>query len=86
MPGVYRCLQCGVPDGGLVPKSLYQEDLLDRSPDEPSTLSPNSLYQTAHVVREFPNEVIFFHSLVVVLLDANSYAGAGVMTVSKIFV
>ncbi|XP_076458817.1 SEC14-like protein 1 isoform X2 [Babylonia areolata] len=49
---------CGVPEGGLVPKSMYQEELIDRSPDEPSSLSPNSLYQTAHVVKDFPNEVL----------------------------
>ena len=40
-----------------MPKSLYQEELIDRSPDEPSSLSTNSLYQTAHVVKEFPHEV-----------------------------
>ena len=51
-------LQCGVPEGGLVPKSLYQEEMVDRSPDEPASLSPSSLYQTAHVVRDFPNEVM----------------------------
>ncbi|KAK7111754.1 SEC14-like protein 1 isoform X2 [Littorina saxatilis] len=49
---------CDVPEGGLVPKSLYQEELIDRSPDEQSALSPSSLYQTAHVVREFPHEVL----------------------------
>lgn len=49
---------CDVPDGGLVPKSLYLEDLIDRSPEESSTLSPNSLYQTSPVVKEFPHEVL----------------------------
>lgn len=49
-------MQCDVPEGGLVPKSLYQEELIDRSPDEPHLIS-DSLYQTAHVVKEFPHEV-----------------------------
>ncbi|XP_025086727.1 SEC14-like protein 1 isoform X4 [Pomacea canaliculata] len=48
---------CDVPEGGLVPKSLYQEELIDRSPDEPHLIS-DSLYQTAHVVKEFPHEVL----------------------------
>ena len=46
-----------MPEGGLVPKSLYNEELVDKSPDEPSSLTPNSLYHTAHVVKEFPHEV-----------------------------
>lgn len=48
---------CDVPEGGLVPKSLYQEDLMDGSPDEPP-LTHDSLYQTSHVVKEFPHEVL----------------------------
>ncbi|XP_041363416.1 SEC14-like protein 5 [Gigantopelta aegis] len=50
------CL-CEVPEGGLVPKSLYQDDQLDRSPDEPP-LSMDSLYITAQVVKDFPHEVL----------------------------
>ncbi|XP_067673687.1 SEC14-like protein 5 isoform X1 [Haliotis asinina] len=46
---------CDVPDGGLVPKSLYQEELVDKSPDEPP-LSVDSLYNTAHVVKDYPHE------------------------------
>ncbi|KAK7501943.1 hypothetical protein BaRGS_00006695 [Batillaria attramentaria] len=48
---------CDVPEGGLVPKSLYQEQLMDGSPDDPP-LSHDSLYQTAHVVKDFPHEVL----------------------------
>ncbi|KAI8794138.1 SEC14-like protein 1 isoform X1 [Biomphalaria glabrata] len=48
---------CDVPEGGLVPKSLYQEDLVDRSPEE-QTLSTDSLYQTAAVAKDFPHEVL----------------------------
>ena len=51
--------QCHVPDGGAVPKSLYMKDEeTDKSPDEPS-LTTDSIYQTAHVVKEYPHEVIF---------------------------
>ncbi|CAG5123336.1 unnamed protein product, partial [Candidula unifasciata] len=46
---------CDVPEGGLVPKSLYQEELVDRSPEE-HPLSTDSLYHTASVVKEFPHE------------------------------
>ncbi|ESP04007.1 hypothetical protein LOTGIDRAFT_212187 [Lottia gigantea] len=48
---------CGVPEGGLVPKSLYQEDLIDKSPDDPP-LSVDSLYLTAYVLKDFPHEVL----------------------------
>ncbi|XP_076455450.1 SEC14-like protein 1 [Babylonia areolata] len=48
---------CGVAEGGLVPKALYQEDLEDCSPDGP-LLSTSTLYHTAHVVRDFPHEVL----------------------------
>ncbi|XP_012937593.1 SEC14-like protein 1 [Aplysia californica] len=48
---------CDVSEGGLVPKSLYQEELVDKSPEE-QPLSTDSLYQTAAVVKEFPHEVL----------------------------
>ncbi|KAL5018685.1 hypothetical protein ScPMuIL_004407 [Solemya velum] len=48
---------CDVPEGGLVPKGLYKEEFIDRSPDEPP-LRSDSVYQTAHVVKEYPNEVL----------------------------
>lgn len=49
---------CHVPDGGAVPKSLYMSDEeADKSPDEPS-LTTDSIYQTAHVVKEYPHEVL----------------------------
>ncbi|KAL8558408.1 hypothetical protein ACOMHN_064755 [Nucella lapillus] len=49
---------CGVGEGGLVPKSLYQEDVAECAPDGPVPLSTSSLYHTAHVVKEFPHEVV----------------------------
>ena len=59
-----------MPEGGLVPKSLYKEEHVDRSPDEPPIHIGDSLYNTAHVVKEFPNEVgtfsfsyIIYHTL-----------------------
>ena len=52
--------QCSVPNGSLVPKSLYDEDLQDRSQDELSALSSSSLYQTALIVKDFPHEVSVF--------------------------
>ena len=51
-------LQCDVPEGALVPKSLYKEEYMDLSPDEPSLNVNNSLYTTAHVIKDYPNEVI----------------------------
>ncbi|KAK3760718.1 hypothetical protein RRG08_010689 [Elysia crispata] len=48
---------CDVQEGGLVPKSLYQEELVDKSPEE-QPLSCDSLYQTAAVVKDFPHEVL----------------------------
>ena len=51
--------QCDVPEGGLVPKSLYKEDYIDRSPDEPPLTIGDSLYLTAQVVKEYPHEVCF---------------------------
>lgn len=48
---------CGVPEGGLVPKSLYKEEYSDKSPEGPP-LSINSEYQTSYVVRDYPHEVL----------------------------
>ena len=54
-------LQCDVPEGGLVPKSLYKEEYSDKSPEGPP-LSIDSLYQTSYVVKDFPHEVSLFGS------------------------
>ena len=40
-----------------MPKSLYKEDFLDPSPDEPPLHMGNSLYLTAFVIKDYPNEV-----------------------------
>ena len=52
--------QCDVPEGGLVPKSLYfnreEEEDKDRSPDE-SPFSRDTLYHTAYVMKDWPHEV-----------------------------
>ncbi|KAJ8318370.1 hypothetical protein KUTeg_003461 [Tegillarca granosa] len=48
---------CDVPEGNMVPKSLYKEEFSDKSPDGPP-LSTDSLYNTAHVVKDFPHEVL----------------------------
>ena len=48
--------QCDVPDGGLVPKSLYKEEYSDKLPEGPP-LSIDSLYQTSYVVKDYPHEV-----------------------------
>lgn len=53
---VLHVLQCDVPDGGLVPKSLYREEYQDKSPEGPP-LSVDSCYNTSHVVKDFPHEV-----------------------------
>lgn len=50
------CYQCDVPEGGLVPKTLYKEEFTEKSPDGPP-LCTASLYQTCHIVKDFPNEV-----------------------------
>lgn len=52
-------LQCDVPEGGLVPKTLYMGDddsEKDRSPDE-TPFGGESLYHTAYVVKDYPHEV-----------------------------
>lgn len=48
---------CDVPEGGLVPKTLYKEEFTEKSPDGPP-LCTASLYQTCHIVKDFPNEVL----------------------------
>ncbi|XP_014770135.1 SEC14-like protein 5 isoform X1 [Octopus bimaculoides] len=49
---------CHIPDGGVVPKSLYmKDDDADKSPDEP-TFATDSIYQTTHVVKDYPHEVL----------------------------
>ncbi|XP_074647763.1 SEC14-like protein 5 [Tubulanus polymorphus] len=50
---------CDVPEGGLVPKCLYMfdDDNLDQSPNEPP-LFADSIYHTAHVVKDFPHEIL----------------------------
>lgn len=58
--------QCGVPDGGLVPKSLYKEEYSDKSPEGPP-LSINSEYQTSYVVRDYPHEVSLIFTLLTLL-------------------
>lgn len=52
-------LQCDVPEGALVPKSLYKEEFMDGSPDEQPLNATNSLYQTSHIIKDYPNEVYF---------------------------
>ena len=42
-----------------MPKSLYKEEYIDRSPDDPPLTIGDSLYLTAHVVKEYPHEVGF---------------------------
>lgn len=49
---------CDVPEGGLVAKSLYREEYVDRSPDDPPLHIGESLYMTSHVVKEYPHEVL----------------------------
>ena len=58
---VYK-MQCHVPEGGPVPKSLYKisDDELDRDKDrspEDTPFTLDGLYHTAFVVRDFPHEV-----------------------------
>jgi len=54
--------QCAVPDGGLIPKSLYiassDEDVSRERTDE-TLLGPEAIYHTAYAVRDFPHEVQF---------------------------
>lgn len=49
---------CDVPEGALVPKSLYKEEYMDRSPDEQPLNVANSLYQTSNIIKDYPNEVL----------------------------
>ncbi|XP_053381314.1 SEC14-like protein 1 [Mercenaria mercenaria] len=49
---------CDVPEGALVPKSLYKEEYMDRSPDEQPLNVANSLYQTSHIIKDYPHEVL----------------------------
>ncbi|CAH1794678.1 unnamed protein product [Owenia fusiformis] len=52
---------CNIPEGGMVPKSMYmshdEDSDKDRSPDMPK-MCEDSLYHTAHVVKDFPQEVL----------------------------
>lgn len=55
-------VQCGVPEGGIVPKSMYtsisDEDIdVERAPDE-NVFGVDSIYHTAYVVKDFPHEVL----------------------------
>ena len=69
--------QCDVPEGGLVPKSVYQvsEDHdpdRERSPD--NAFTPDTLYHTAYVVKDYAQEgerwsaVRCFHSTPCIML------------------
>ncbi|KAK3604295.1 hypothetical protein CHS0354_011367 [Potamilus streckersoni] len=49
---------CHVPEGGMVPKALYKEDFVERSPDDPPLHVPDSLYQTALIIKDYPHEVL----------------------------
>ena len=57
---LFIVFQCDVPEGGLVPKSLYREEYTDRSPDEPPLHIGESLYMTSHVVKDYPHEVTVY--------------------------
>ncbi|XP_064624503.1 SEC14-like protein 1 [Lineus longissimus] len=51
---------CGVPEGGLVPKSLYQAECREHEEDlapEPP-LFADSLYHTAYIVKDYPHELL----------------------------
>ena len=51
-------LQCNVPDGGLVPKSQYMSDDVerDKSPED-RVFGEDTLYHTAYVAKDYPHEV-----------------------------
>jgi len=49
---------CDVPEGSLVPKALYKEEYMDKSPDEMPFHIPDSSYLTACVVKDYPHEVL----------------------------
>jgi len=53
-------IQCDVPEGGLVPKSLYRtaEDL----ENEEVKLWNESIYKSASVLKGYPHEVQLTHS------------------------
>ena len=58
---IFSCLiQCDVPEGGLVPKSLYRtaEDL----ENEEVKLWNESIYKSASVLKGSPHEVQLIHS------------------------
>lgn len=59
-----------MPDGGLVPKSLYKEEYQDKSPEGPP-LSVDSCYNTSHVVKDFPHEVRNQHTLCKIYVKHN---------------
>ena len=49
-----------MPEGGLVPKSLYitsSDEDVDRETSDEALLGPEAIYHTAYAVRDFPHEV-----------------------------
>ena len=62
MPSISKLglFECNVPEGGLVPKSLYfnreEDEERDRSPED-SPFGGDSLYHTAYVMKDWPHEV-----------------------------
>ena len=56
---LFFLFQCHLPEGSLVPKKLYMsdDDSVDRLPIDDSPFNSDSIYHTAHVVKEYPHEV-----------------------------
>ena len=48
-------LQCDVPDGGIVPKSLYMAD--DEIDTDESSFRVDNVYHTAYVQKDYAHEV-----------------------------
>jgi len=49
-----------VPEGGLIPKSLYitsSDEDVDKERNDEALLGPDAIYHTAYAVRDFPHEV-----------------------------
>lgn len=54
-PFILLCLQCEVPEGGLVPKSMYRT--AEELENEDVRLWTETIYQSASVFKGAPHEV-----------------------------
>jgi len=69
-----------VPEGGLVPKSLYitsSDEDVDKDRSDEALLGPEAIYHTAYAVRDFPHEVqlmLCFRTVELLLLPISFFS------------